>query len=353
VTGNIIAGLNGCPSGSIPILYDVRAYVPITTYNNAMPTALKEFLSEFSIMEAAKNGMPRRGVVGKEIYIPFVSTHGINFSGNPIATSAVPDFNDFVQGMYPSSTVSGYVFRTLGAPVIPNSFDTNAYDEMYFVGTTPPVAMTTVNGLFGIIQAGLGTSTWTDYREDKPTLMFFTSILEESQLGPWDNTQNLKIDKVSNRFPLTSQALGMYPTLTCVFYAGLNATAAGYLNWYGEYSTLLGETATLDEMIIRYFQLFGHQRAGSGFAVDGYFTTRVCQGRGGGFFGGISNLLSGVTKAIPYIGGFVHSVTAPFASRESDQKLSRMIGEVTDNPLKYGHSIMLEMQHSGHLLNFM
>jgi len=212
-----------------------------------MPTCIKEYLSQYFIQPAPKNTLQRRGDVGIEIYVPFVSTRQTYFSSNPVATGDTRVFNDFVSVMYPRSAVGGYIFSPTAAPGIPDFFDINTVTELYFQGDTPPIAFNNVNALFGIIQGGLGTSTWQDSMiggSTRPNLLGYTFILEEDNVGQgWDNTMFLQVTRCSNRVPMTQQTIGSLPTLAPVFYAGGQVTGAGYLVWYGEFATLLGDNS--------------------------------------------------------------------------------------------------------------
>jgi hypothetical protein len=353
IIGNTMMGLNGCVSGSIPLCGDVRGYVPISTYNNVTPTALRECLTEFSIHEAAVNAITKVAPFGKEIYVPFISARGLRFAVNPLAVSDTNQFDDFMQALFPfAPVVNNNQFANFPNPAIPNFIDVNEFTNMYFVGATPTAAISQVNGMSSLIQASLQFSSYTDVRVDNPTLMYFTQIIADLPVGQWDETQRYPIYQVSNRFPLSSQIISTLPNLTPVFYAGQSKTAAGFLAWYSEYSTLLAEDVDVFTMITRWFRMFAHLRASrGGWGPDEYYLFRASQNKGGGFFGGIKGMLSSVVKGIANFSGAINSIAKPISDSFQQRQVHDMIEEVCGHPEKYGNDpyLMMKMQTTGFL----
>jgi len=352
--GNAMMSVNETLSGSLPVGGDTRSYVPITTYNNVSPTALREALSEFSIHLAPPNAITTVASMGKEIYIPFVSARGERFAANPVATSDTDDYNDYMTLLFPyASVVSGHTFATFPAPSIPNYVDLLTTDKMYFVGATPTAAINQINAMSALIQAAVGLSSYTDVNTCKTTVMLFSTILEDIDVTTWDLTQSAIIYQVSNRFPLSSQVLGTLPNLTPVFYAGDNKTAAGFLTWYAEYSTILAEDVTQYDMLTRWFRMFSHQRASrGGWGPDEYYIGKSLQNAGGGFIGGLVAAASGALRGVQnYFGGGIQQGGDHLEMRGH---VAEVLEEIAGNPGRYKHGpyAVMKLQSNGGLARF-
>jgi len=353
IVGNMMMSLNGTISGSFPVGGDVRSFVPISTYNNATPVALREALSEFFILQAPVNAITAVASKGKEMYIPFTSARGERFAANPIATSDTDDFNDFVGLLFPyAPVISGHIFATYPAPSLPNYIDLLVTDQMYFVGVTPTAALNQVNAMSGIIQSAVGLSSYTDVSVKNHTSIMFSKVLEDIPVTTWDLTQSAALQFVSNRFPLSSQVVATLPTLTSVFYAGDSKTGAGYLAWYSEYATILSETITEFSMVTRWFRMFAHQRASrGGWSPDEYFLEQAKQDAGGGFWGGI------VAAATGALQGYANHFTGGGGFRQKGDHLEMkgpvhaVLGEIANNPSAYKHGVyaIMKLQSTGGL----
>jgi len=349
ILGNSISQLNGCYSGSTVIGGDVRGFIDITKYGEASTLALREGMKLISMHAVAQNAITRRSPVGKEWYIPCLTTRGAQFGGNPLMVSDVPTFNNFVQSIYSQATVGGWEFDTLPLPAIPNFIDTLDITNMYFQGPTVSAALKQMNVIYGALQANLGTSTLTDTKIGDATLMYFSRVITKPQVGVWDTTMLSSITQVSNRFPLSNATLGAMPSLTPVFYAD-EIDPTTWFSVYGEYCSLLGDVSdTFNDQVLRVFVLFAHQRATwGGYGNNEFYIAQVYQGLGGGFFYALSNAVTGILKTAGTVGRFVSGIHDTVDAL-TQRKLDTACTEFTSKPHIYGANGMMELQKGGHL----
>jgi len=349
IMGNSISQLNGCYSGSTVLGGDVRGFIDITKYGNAAPTALREGMKLISMHPVAPNAITRRSPIGKEWYIPCLTTRGEFFGANPLMTSDVPTFNNFVQSLFAQASVGNWTFATLSAPALPNFIDVFDHTNMYFQGPTVTAAVKQLNVIYGALQANLGVTTFTDTKIGDCTLMYFSRVITKSQSGTWDSTMLSQITQVSNRFPLSNATLGAMPSITPVFYAD-EIDPTTWFSVYGEYCSLLGDVSdTFLDQVERVYVLFAHQRATyGGYATNEFYTAQVMQGLGGGFFYGLVGAVSGFLKTVSSVGKFAsgfHDALEPMTQK----KLDTVREEITSKPHIYGEQGFMSLQRGGHL----
>jgi len=350
IMGNSIGQLNGCYSGSTILGGDVRYFIPITTYGDAAPLALREGMKLIYLHYVAPNAITRRSPIGKEFYVPVLSCRGTRFGANPLMTSDVPTFDNFVSAIYTqAATIAGWSFATLPNPAIPNFVDVGDITNMLFVGPTPSKAIKQMNAVYAAIQAALGISTLTDTKIGDSTLMYFSRVITEPNGQIWDTTMSTTVTQVSNRFPLSNQTLGAMPSLTPVFYAD-EIDPTTWFSVYGEYCSLIGDVSeTFLDQVLRVYILFAHQRASWGsYATNEFYVAQVYQGLGGGFFNGLMNAVSGFIKTVSSGAKFITGVHDSIDAM-SQRKLNLVCSEITGKPEVYGEYGMVNLQNSGQL----
>jgi len=104
-------------------------------------------------------------------------------------------------------------------------------------------------------------------------------------------------------------------------------------------------------MIVRYFELFGHQRSGSGFAADLYFMQVNANGGGGGFFGTFINAIKGGGRVASALGQAASAFTGALSSTQATN-CETVLRHITNNPEIYGYHTALKKQHDGSLHKF-